>query len=713
MENKRNTKRTLFTSALSLVLCIALLIGTTFAWFTDSVTSAGNKIVAGNLDVKLLMKKGDVYEDISDSQNPIFGGENSKVAQNNATDTLWEPGKTQVVYLGIQNAGSLDLKYNVALDVTNPTDGKNLYKVMQYAITPDAQDGITEWKGGNSVVLGKQAVSGFVALEAGKTHYFALSVHMLETAGNEYKGGQVSFDLNVIATQLASEEDSFDNTYDENAIYYDVLVKNTEELEAALNAGKETIAIDGVISLTKSLVAKNVTLVGIDSEAGITFGANHIDRSGATVITYKNLILDGTRKNSDGTLGGWYNGIDYANGLEANYIDCTIVNGITTYAKTANFTNCTFSEHDEYGVFMYGSKIANLDGCTFYYGDRAIKVYSEGGEPNKTININDCMFVKGNNFNLNKGLVEVDDAYLTTVAVNINGAVVDTNLGDVKIVSVKNATSTKTTVVIDGVTQTTVKPAGTAADLQEALNKLKNGETVLLTQDIDLTGENWDVTAPWQGSNTAVVFDGGNHTIKGLSTTGLQGGLFGKISTNGNVTIKNLTIKDAKLTGTDQVGEGAGGALIGWFESHGGVLTVENVKVTGVNITGFKYVGGLIGYTNTNYAADISDCLVDGTLLNSTYNESGNYKGHIGGLVGYYGKGTVTNTTVSNLTVKRAATEGSNRAGALFGTVAANCAVASATVNNVTVDGVAASLDNVFGPNASATTVSKDNITIK
>lgn len=706
MENKKNLKRSLVTSILSFVLCLSLLIGTTFAWFTDNVTSANNKIVAGNLDVKLLMKKGTVYEDISDSNVPIFGAEDSEVAQADSANTLWEPGKTQVVYLAIQNAGSLDLKYNMALNVENPTNGKDLYKVMQYAVTPDVQDGITAWNGGENVVLGKQALSGLVALGAGETHYFALSVHMLETAGNEYQGGQISFDLNVIATQLASEEDSFGHTYDENAIYYDVLVKTAEELESALKAGKETIAIDGVITLNKSLVAKDVILVGMDSDAGITFGTNHIDRGGNTVITYKNLKLDGTRN-------GWYDGIDYANGATANYIDCEITKGVTTYAETVNFTNCVFREHDEYGIFMYSSKTANIDGCTFYYGDRAVKVYSEGARPNKTINIDNCMFVKGDSFALNKALVEVDDAYLTTVAVNINGAVVDTNLGDVKMVNVKNAASTKTTVVIDGVTQTTVKPAGTAADLQEALNKLKNGETVLLTQDIDLTGETWDVTAPWQGSDTAVVFDGANHTIKGLTTTGLQGGLFGKVSTNGNVTIKNLTIKDAKLTGTDQDGEGAGGALIGWYESHGGVLTVENVKVVGVNATGFKYMAGLIGYTNTNDAVNITDCLVDGTLLNSTYNESGNYKGHIGGLVGYYGNGTVTNTTVSNLTIQRAATEGSNRAGALFGTVTANCTVASATVNNVTVDGVAASLDNVFGPNASSTAVSKNNITIK
>ena len=53
MMNKKSTKRSLLLSALSLVLCLSMLVGTTFAWFTDSVTSGKNRIVAGNLDVEL------------------------------------------------------------------------------------------------------------------------------------------------------------------------------------------------------------------------------------------------------------------------------------------------------------------------------------------------------------------------------------------------------------------------------------------------------------------------------------------------------------------------------------------------------------------------------------------------------------------------------------------------------------------------------------
>ena len=224
MTNQKSTKRALLLSALSLLICVAMLIGSTYAWFTDSVTSGSNKIQSGNLDIKLLMHDGSKYVDISESSDSIFGA--GSIAQNNNAETLWEPGKTQVAYLAIENAGNLSLKYKVALDVyTTTIDHKNLYEVMQYAIVPDAQpDSVDKWNGGKSVVLGKQVVSGDgiivdVTMEPGVTHYFALAIHMLESADNKYQGGEVSFDMSVLATQVEAEFDSFDNTYDADATY--------------------------------------------------------------------------------------------------------------------------------------------------------------------------------------------------------------------------------------------------------------------------------------------------------------------------------------------------------------------------------------------------------------------------------------------------------------------------------------------------------------
>jgi len=218
MNNKKSTKRALLSSVLSLVLCMAMLIGTTFAWFTDSATSKGNKITAGNLDVDLYMWNSDtVSTEITETTAPIFGA--GSLAQNNNAETLWEPGKTQVAYLSIKNNGSLDLKYKVAIDVKNVA--KDLYEVMEYAITPDAKFGeVTAWSGGTEVNLGVNASqANDVTLKVGEEHFFALSVHMQEEAGNQYMDGQVEFDIRVLAGQLSSEKDSFGNTYDALAAY--------------------------------------------------------------------------------------------------------------------------------------------------------------------------------------------------------------------------------------------------------------------------------------------------------------------------------------------------------------------------------------------------------------------------------------------------------------------------------------------------------------
>ena len=226
MTNKKSTKRALLMSALALVVCLSMLIGSTYAWFTDSVTSSGNKIVSGKLEVDLLMGTAvDTYHSIADQNAAIFGA-NSLVAQNNAADTLWEPGKTQIVYLGVENKGNLALKYNILLDVI---DG-GLVGALEYAIIDGAKFGditATDWatiKGDARAQTGDVAAGTIVAAPNGAIEaavagqkavdYFALAVHMKEDAGNQYQDKNITIDVTVYATQLASEEDAFDNQYD-------------------------------------------------------------------------------------------------------------------------------------------------------------------------------------------------------------------------------------------------------------------------------------------------------------------------------------------------------------------------------------------------------------------------------------------------------------------------------------------------------------------
>ena len=304
MTNKRTTKQALVASAILLCMTFTMLLGTTFAWFTDSATSAGNKIVAGTLDVQLWMydESESDYVNIGDKATPIFGAADSLAAKNDAKDTLWEPGKTQVVYLKLVNAGSLDLKYTVAINVRDNADDKDLYKALEYAIAPNAKQSDTElpaWNGGTKVNVGNNVDTTDVELPAKEEgsnaheHCFALSVHMLEEAGNEYQGGYVEFDVKVAATQLASEEDSFGNQYDVNAEFPVVgtgIVPENAQTPTQITAGK----------------------VGVDIPAAAPAGAYTVsvtneketnNADGKTVFSADiNLLKDGVKVEGNGTV---------------------------------------------------------------------------------------------------------------------------------------------------------------------------------------------------------------------------------------------------------------------------------------------------------------------------------------------------------------------------------------------------------------------------
>ena len=86
MTTKKSTKRALLSNVLAMLLCVAMLIGTTFAWFTDSVTSGKNKIVAGNLDIDLVDAEGNSLEGETIGWKAFDEREQDQI--------LWEPGCT-------------------------------------------------------------------------------------------------------------------------------------------------------------------------------------------------------------------------------------------------------------------------------------------------------------------------------------------------------------------------------------------------------------------------------------------------------------------------------------------------------------------------------------------------------------------------------------------------------------------------------------------
>ena len=223
------TKRALLTSVLALVLSLAMLAGSTFAWFTDTASTGVNRIVSGNLDVGLKYWGG--------AESGWLTAEDSKkLFDENA---LWEPGYTQIVYLKVKNDGNLALTYAMQITPVHETVGVNVdgeeFKLSDYikfgwtAFTVDgdgapvaldreaAQTGV----GGGAqlgTTLHRQAAK---PLAAGAEELVALVAWMPENVGNEanYSTVQptIELSLKVLATQAAVENDSFNNTYDEDA----------------------------------------------------------------------------------------------------------------------------------------------------------------------------------------------------------------------------------------------------------------------------------------------------------------------------------------------------------------------------------------------------------------------------------------------------------------------------------------------------------------
>ena len=227
------TKRALLTSVLALVLSLAMLAGTTFAWFTDTASTGVNRIVSGNLDVGLQYWGVD-----ENGQKTWLTAENSEdLFDKNA---LWEPGYTQIVYLKVKNNGNLALTYAMQITPVHETVGVNVdgeeFKLSDYIKfgwttftadengTPVALDREAAQTGvGEGAQLGKtlhrQAAE---PLAAGAEELVALVAWMPENVGNEanYSTVQptIELSLKVLATQAAVESDSFNNTYDEDAV---------------------------------------------------------------------------------------------------------------------------------------------------------------------------------------------------------------------------------------------------------------------------------------------------------------------------------------------------------------------------------------------------------------------------------------------------------------------------------------------------------------
>lgn len=225
----QKNKKIFLISIFSLILCLTLLTGTVFAWFTFSNRNSGNQVRTGGLGVRLLQYKNGSYVDISDGTGDIFDSE-----------MLWEPGKTEIAFLQVENYKSLPASYHVLVEMSDKivqTVAKEvkesaigLEDALEYAIIPSVTaEGFQEQKPGSweEIVeiygleydvadIGEKVYTGSGTLESGDQAYFAVVVHMKSDVGNEFNEGQkILLDVKVEAGQLVEKESE--------SYYFDVL----------------------------------------------------------------------------------------------------------------------------------------------------------------------------------------------------------------------------------------------------------------------------------------------------------------------------------------------------------------------------------------------------------------------------------------------------------------------------------------------------------
>ena len=356
--NSKNTKRALVSSALAMLVCVAMLVGTTFAWFTDTASTSVNKIQSGKLDV-----------DIVDANNVHIDTLNFIKAEGGKDEAiLWEPGCTyNLTPFKIVNNGTLALKYKVV--VSGAVGDTDLLDVIDFSYT--TEDGTFDINAEGHLGAGAS------------TKLITMSGKMQETAGNDYMGKEVTgITITVVATQDTVENDSYNNTYDANATYP---VVNAAEL-------KESLVNGGTVAVNKDIKTDNIadnadSRVIISQPTTLNLDAKIIspDNMGNNNTNFCALIVDADTTINATANGGIDTGVNGGYGINVRNGSNLTINGgyyygggtaVQVQKGTLTITGGTFA-CEPYGAPYYYNFLLNCVDSA--YKDGTAKIIVKGG----------------------------------------------------------------------------------------------------------------------------------------------------------------------------------------------------------------------------------------------------------------------------------------------------------------------------------------------
>ncbi len=418
------TKKSLLASGAALLASVALLAGTTFAWFTDSVTNTGNTIQAGTLDIAL-----------------NGGDETTLFSSGEGTGFWWEPGRSQKATANITNEGTLWLKYTMRFENVVTTGGANITEALDvYVVAADAAD-LTNAKylgtmkelmmqGSFAAKNSVLAPNGYTGADGQSSESFTVVVKMKEEANNDYQGCGVTFDIVIHATQYNYEKDGFGNPdYDKEAPLPEVInSSNYNTLQDAISAAKkgDTVVVSKSQTLTTPLtISEDITLdLGENTLSSSTLAAPIQIRQDNANVTIKaagdggisssgsnHNCLNITADNANIVIdGGTYSSEDYmfikdGNGSTQN-THLTIKNITYIGDRGVHFTgkdgvvdviDSTFTTTGYSALYIGGNTVCNLENVTVNGNVFAADTNGSADNGYSTINIKSGHYTKLSN----------------------------------------------------------------------------------------------------------------------------------------------------------------------------------------------------------------------------------------------------------------------------------------------------------------------------
>ena len=511
MNERKATKRALLTSITALVMCVVMLAGTTFAWFTDTATANVNKIQAGNLDVALEM--------LDTAQNKWVTAEGKTLYfrdKNNETNILWEPGATfNLDTFKIVNKGNLAIKYEIT--VNGVTGSNKLLKAIDFTVT----------KGGTSIDLanlkGVLLPTGKTAgadEEVGETAAIVISGTMKTSAGNEYKNLTLDgISITVKAMQASYEYDSNGNTYDGAADMTpdNLHLRASANVTKTVNPAQETEFKNENGTVTLTAPAGSISTRGDYTLSVVPMASGNITAAAGTAVNAYDIKL----KAEDGTVVAAAAGTTFTVQLKigAGLKNVKVFHNGTeitpiTYDETAGIVTFTT---DSFSIFdvQYDAPTAMIVGGECYTTLADAVAAAEDGD---TVTL-----LKSTN---GGGIVAAEGKFAAEgLTVDFNGH----------------------SYTVGGVL---VGSAGTGTNAFQ-LNKgnkitFKNGTIAGVTEGTKPAED----TPNWHGAPAIVIQNYCDLTLDNMTVSGGDETVYTMSNNNGDVIIKDTTINEGKAKGS-------------------------------------------------------------------------------------------------------------------------------------------------------------------